>query len=60
MVENKQQPLKANVTQEKPIFDLKPIQELKGFDFADSDAFVCDMETGVCGPVKQEKEVKKS
>ena len=58
MVKNKQQVLKDN-TQEKPAFDLKPIQKLKGFDFADSNAFVCDMETGICGPVNQEKEAKK-
>ena len=58
MMENKQQASKANANQEKPAFDLKPIQELKGFDFADSDAFVCDIETGICGPVNQEKEAK--
>ena len=58
MVENKQQALKANATGERLAFDLKPIQELKGFDFADSDAYVCDMETGICGPVNQEKEAK--
>ena len=57
-MENKKQALKANATQEKLAFDLKPIQELKGFDFEDSDAFVCDMETGICGPVNQEKEAK--
>ncbi|MCM3741301.1 hypothetical protein M3210_13580 [Oceanobacillus luteolus] len=39
----------------KPI-ELKPIEELKGLDLSDSDAFVCDMETGVCGPVNKEKE----
>jgi hypothetical protein len=57
MVENKQQVLK-DTSLEKPIIELKPIQELKGFEFATSDAFVCDMETGVCGPVRQEKETK--
>lgn len=56
MVENKQQALNDNSAEEKPAFVLKPIQELKGFDFADSNAFVCDMETGICGPVNQKKE----
>lgn len=55
MKENKQQTLN---TQENPAIELKPIQELKGFDFVASDGFVCDMETGVCGPVKQVKETK--
>lgn len=45
-------------TEEKPAFKLQPIQELKGFDTADSTAFVCDMETGVCGPANQEEEKK--
>lgn len=57
MVENKQQILKNNTSHEKPVI-LKPIQELKGFDFATSDAFTCDIETGICGPVKQVKETK--
>ena len=55
MIENKQLGLKDNTIQEKPVIDLKPIQELKGFDFTESNAFVCDMETGVCGPVNEEK-----
>ncbi len=38
----------------KPI-ELKP---LEGFDFQDADGFVCDVETGICGPVKKEKETK--
>lgn len=45
----------ADILKKKPI-ELKPIQELQGFDFADSDALVCDMETGICGPVNKEKE----
>lgn len=56
MLENKQQVLNDDTKKEKPAFDLKPIQELKGFDFAESDALVCDMETGICGPVNQKKE----
>ena len=58
MVENKQQALNDNSAEEKSAFVLKPIQELKGFDFADSNAFVCDMETGICGPVNQKEETK--
>ena len=42
----------------KPI-ELKPLEELKGFELSESDAFVCDLETGVCGPVKNEKETNK-
>lgn len=57
MVENKQHSLKNSTSHEKPVM-LKPIQELKGFDFATSDAFSCDMETGICGPAKQVKETK--
>lgn len=49
---------KTNDTKEKPAFDLKPMTELKGFDFGESDAMVCDMETGICGPVDKEKEKK--
>ncbi|WP_440896616.1 hypothetical protein ACS127_00995 [Amphibacillus sp. Q70] len=52
----KKQALKENDFQAKTAFNLKPIQELKSLDFADSDAFVCDIETGVCGPVTQEEE----
>lgn len=46
---------KTTETKEKPVFDLKPITELKGFDFGESDAMVCDMETGICGPADKEK-----
>ncbi|MCF3944988.1 hypothetical protein [Oceanobacillus alkalisoli] len=41
----------------KPI-ELKPLEELEGFNFDSSDAFVCDMETGICGPVKKEEKKK--
>lgn len=47
----------AGTLKKKPI-EIKPIEELKGFDFANSDAFVCDMETGICGPVNKEKETE--
>ncbi len=58
MVENNKQVVKDNKALEKSIINLKPIQELKGIDFAASDALVCDMNTGICGPVNQEKETK--
>jgi len=58
MVEKNKQVVKDNKTLEKSIINLKPIQELKSFDFTASDALVCDMETGICGPVNQEKEKK--
>jgi hypothetical protein len=54
MIQNK----KKAETEVKPTFNLQPLQELKGFDFAASDAMVCDMETGVCGPANQEEEKK--
>lgn len=57
MIENKKKILKNNTSHEKTVI-LKPIQELKDFDFATSDAFTCDIETGICGPVKQVKETK--
>ena len=57
MIENKKKILKNNTSHEKTVI-LKPIQELKDFDFATSDAFTCDIETGICGPVKQAKETK--
>lgn len=37
---------------------LKGIQELKGLDNKTSAGFVCDINTGVCGPVTKEKEGK--
>jgi len=58
MVEKKQQVLNDNSIQEKPAFDLKPIQQLIGFDFADSNAFACDTETGICGPANKEMKTK--
>lgn len=58
MIKDKQKSLNDQTTQEESASKLKPIQELKGFDFAASDAFSCDMETGICGPVKQDKETK--
>lgn len=41
----------------KPI-ELKPLKELKTLDTNDSNAFVCDLETGVCGPADKMKEEK--
>ncbi|MEI3597601.1 MULTISPECIES: hypothetical protein [unclassified Oceanobacillus] len=41
----------------KPI-ELKPLEELEGFELGASGGFVCDMETGICGPVNKEKEKK--
>ncbi len=58
MAEHNQQALKDRIPREEVVRELKTIQPLKGFDFAASDGFVCDMETGICGPVNQEKETK--
>lgn len=41
----------------KPI-EIKPLKELEGFDEQDTQGFVCDFETGVCGPADKEKEAK--
>lgn len=38
----------------KPI-ELKPLKEL---DDSKSSGFVCDMETGICGPITEKKEKK--
>lgn len=42
--------------------EAKPFTELKNiktFEFDQSQAFVCDVNTGICGPIKEEKEEKK-
>lgn len=56
MEKKKQQVVKENDFQEKATSELKSIQELKSFDLGDTDVFVCDMETGMCGPANQEEE----
>ena len=53
MLKDKQNDSKA------PLIDLSEIQELKSFDFDHSAGFVCDINTGICGPVIQEEEGKK-
>ena len=40
------------------LIDLSGIQELKSFDYDGSAGFVCDINTGICGPVIQEEEGK--
>ena len=42
-----------------PLIDLNDIQELKGFEFDLSDGLLCDINTGICGPVSKEEEGKK-
>ncbi|HLU23743.1 MAG TPA: hypothetical protein VKZ77_14870 [Bacillaceae bacterium] len=37
---------------------LKPLQKLKTFEFDNSSGFSCDINTGICGPVEQQKEGK--
>ena len=41
-----------------PLIDLNDIQELKSFEFDGSAGFVCDISTGICGPVIKEEEGK--
>ena len=40
------------------LIDLNDIQELKSIDNDHSSGFVCDIDTGVCGPVTNMKEEK--
>lgn len=42
-----------------PLIDLNNIQELKSFEFEGSEGFVCDINTGICGPVIKKEEGKK-
>ena len=42
-----------------PLIDLSEIQELKSLEFDLSDGFFCDINTGICGPVRKEEEGKK-
>ena len=42
-----------------PLIDLNDIQELKSFEFDGFEGFVCDINTGICGPVIKEEEGKK-
>ena len=53
MLKDKQNDSKA------PLIDLNDIQELKGFEFDLSDGLLCDINTGICGPVSKEEEGKK-
>jgi hypothetical protein len=39
-------------------FKAMNLKELKSLDKDDSAVFVCDVNTGICGPVTQEKEGK--
>ncbi len=38
--------------------ELDGIKKLKSLDFDNSSGFVCDINTGICGPVNQKKEGK--
>jgi hypothetical protein len=42
----------------KPI-EIKPLKEIKEMDGRDQSGFVCDFETGVCGPADKMKEESK-
>lgn len=50
---------KQTGSNEKPAIKLKPLKELKGFEIEETDALICDMETGICGPVDKKKEKNK-
>lgn len=57
MIEHKQVPIKGDTTFKEKLIELKPMKKLKGFDFEQSDAFLCDIDTGICGPASQKKEI---
>ena len=59
MLEDKQTISKVSLAEKDStvtLTNLKGAQELKGIDFNGSARFVCDMNTGICGPAIQEKE----
>lgn len=39
--------------------ELTGVKKLKSLDFDNSSGFVCDVNTGICGPVIQKEEDKK-
>ncbi len=39
--------------------ELNGVKKLKSLDFDNSSGFVCDVNTGICGPVIQKEEGKK-
>lgn len=41
-----------------PLKKLKGVTELKGFEFDGSVGFVCDVNTGICGPITKKEEGK--
>ncbi|MCC3357412.1 hypothetical protein [Bacillus sp. REN16] len=40
----------------KLLKELKGVKKLKSLDIDNSSGFVCDVTTGICGPVTQQKE----
>jgi len=49
---------KAHKDSKETSKNLSGIKKLKTLDFGSSEGFICDVNTGVCGPVSQEKEGK--
>lgn len=43
----------------KDLSGMKTLKTLKTLDFDSSPGFVCDVDTGICGPVDAKKEGKK-
>lgn len=46
-------------SKDKPVIKMIDLQEIKIEENDSSDAMICDINTGICGPVKKEKEGKK-
>jgi hypothetical protein len=46
------------VASKETLKDLSGIKKFKTLEFDSSSGFVCDINTGICGPVDQEKEGK--
>lgn len=62
MLLNEKQKDSSNINKEKSnvnLTELKSIPELTTLEFDDSTGFVCDVNTGICGPVTEKKEGEK-
>jgi hypothetical protein len=42
----------------EPLKDLSTLKKFKSIDLDTSSGFICDINTGICGPVNQKKEGK--
>ena len=62
MLLNDKQKDSSNIKEEKSsvnLTELKSFPDLTTIEFDDSAGFVCDVNTGICGPVTEKKEGEK-